>query len=408
MVFRFLSFSKIARGSGLKFFQAHNKGSVMINKARLVRLTQQLIRIHSENPPGDERAVSSFVARQLSEAGYAPKVFRYFPRRDNVSALWRGKKGNFVCLLSPHLDTVPPGNGWKVNPFSGLVRNGKIYGRGATDDKGNLAVVLEVMLSLKEDRAELEGDWLFLATADEETGSGRGLRPWLDKNPRQADFAVILDSDAGHIITSQKGLIHFKVHVPGRKAHGAYPDRGINAIDRASVLMSALKKMRFPHMPHALLKPPTINIGTIQGGDKVNMVADWCDFEVDLRFVPGLRAEKMLHLVRTALRKTGIPFRIHVSDIQEPYEISRTHPLVSCLKQAGQKAGFSPLVKGSEGATVITFFKKKGIPAVATGWGSKGCAHATDEYACIRDLVRGARQLESFIRIFDAKMSSFR
>lgn len=380
----------------------------MINKARLIRLTRQLIRINSENPPGDERAVAAFVAGELRKAGYAANVFRYVSRRDNVSALFKGKKGHYVCLLSPHLDTVPAGKGWSKDPFSGKVLGGKIYGRGATDDKGNLAVALEVMRSLKEDQADVQGHWLFLATADEETGSARGLRPWLDQNAHKADFAVILDSDEGHIITSQKGLIHFKVHVPGRKAHGAYPERGINAIDRAMVLADVLKKIRFPYKPHALLKPPTVNIGTIRGGDKVNMVADWCDFEADLRFVPGMTAKKILSQITAAFRKTRIPFRIQVADIQDPYEISSKHPLVSCLFNSGRKAGFSSRIKGSEGATVITFFKKKGIPAVATGWGSRGCAHATDEYVSVDDLYRGARQLENFIRLFDERMSTLR
>lgn len=379
----------------------------MINKERLIRLTRQLIRINSENPPGDERSIAAFVAKELRRAGYSPGIFRYSPRRDNCSALLKGAGGKFCCLLSPHLDTVPAGNGWSLDPFSGIIRAGRIYGRGATDCKGNLAVALEVMISLKEDGAPLQGDWMFLATADEETGSGRGLLPWLEKNRRKPDFAVILDSDEGHVIIAQKGLIHFKVEVGGRKAHGAYPERGVNAIDGALVLIKELKTLKFKAPSHTLLNPPTINIGTIHGGDKVNMVADWCEFEADLRFVPGMEAREILAAIRAAWKKTGIAFHLRAQDIQQPYEISRTHPLVRCLLKAGEETGMEPRVKGSEGATVITFFKNKGIPAVATGWGAKGCAHATDEYVRVHDLLAGARQLERFVRIFDKKMSSF-
>ncbi|MFA5315187.1 MAG: M20/M25/M40 family metallo-hydrolase, partial [Candidatus Omnitrophota bacterium] len=104
-------------------------------------------------------------------------------------------------------------------------------------------------------------------------------------------------------------------------------------------------------------------------------------------------------------RRTGIPFRLVVNDIQQPYEISCRHPLVRGLKAAAR--GIAPSrVTGSEGATVITFFKRKNIPAVATGWGASGCAHATDEFVRIADLERGARVLERFIRIFDAGFSS--
>lgn len=376
----------------------------MINKQRLIRLTRQLLKINSENPPGDERAVAAFVARQLRQAGLEPRILTYFPRRDNVMAVLRGREKKYSVLLSPHLDTVPAGSGWNSGPFSGELKAGRIYGRGATDCKGNLAVALEVLRSLKEDGIPLKGDWVFLATADEETGSAKGLVPWLEKCRMTPDYAVILDSDAFNIITAQKGLIHFKVEVHGRRAHGAYPHRGVNAIDRAVTLIAALKKMKFVSRPHALLAPATINIGTICGGDKVNMVAERCVFEVDLRYLPRMDARGILAAIKTTFRRTGILFKLVVNDIQQPYEISSAHPLVRGLKAAAEGIALSR-VRGSEGATAITFFRRKNIPAVATGWGSIGCAHATDEYVGVADLYRGARILERFIKIFDAGFS---
>jgi acetylornithine deacetylase/succinyl-diaminopimelate desuccinylase family protein len=376
----------------------------MINKRRLIRLTQQLIRINSENPPGDERALAGFVASYLRRAGLASRTFRYHPRRDNVTAVLRGNKRKYSVLLSPHLDTVPAGKGWTQGPFSGNLRSGKIFGRGATDCKGNLAVAMEVLCSLKEDGAALGGDWIFLATADEETGSGKGLVPWLERCRLKPDGALILDSDAFDIITAQKGLIHFKVKVSGRRAHGAYPHRGSNAIDGAMVLLSELKKIKLAFPRHRLLHPPTVNIGTIHGGDKVNMVADWCAFEVDLRFLPGMDAEKILGRIRKAFHKTGISFALEVQDIQEPYEIVQDHLLVRTLRAAARGIVSASCVKGSEGATVITFFKDKHIPAVATGWGARGTAHATDEYVRVSDLYRGAVVLERFVGLFDRAM----
>ncbi len=376
----------------------------MIDKRRLIRLIRQLVAINSENPPGDERAVAAFVSGYLRRAGLKTDILTYVPRRDNVMAVLRGREKKYSVLLSPHLDTVPAGNGWLHGPFSGALEGGRVYGRGATDCKGNLAVAMEVLCSLKEDGVPLRGDWIFLATADEETGSARGLVPWLEKSRVRPDYALILDADAFNIVTAQKGLIHFKVEVQGRKAHGAYPHRGINAIDRAVTLIAELKKMKFVSSPHALLAPPTVNIGTIRGGDKVNMVADWCVFEVDLRFLPGMDAAKILAAIKARLRRTGIPFRVVVNDIQQPYEISCRHPLVRGLKAAAR--GIAPSrVTGSEGATVITFFRRKNIPAVATGWGTSGCAHATDEFVRVADLQRGARVLERFIRIFDTAFS---
>jgi acetylornithine deacetylase/succinyl-diaminopimelate desuccinylase family protein len=375
----------------------------VINKERLIRLTRDLLRINSENPPGNEKAIASCVASCLGKIGLKARIRAFYKDRDNVSAVWAGKRRDGALLITPHLDTVPAGSGWTQGPFSGNIRRGRIYGRGATDCKGNLAVALEVLTSLTQDGFRPEHDVIFLATADEEAGSSKGLIPFLEKNIIKPDFALILDSDDCNIIVAQKGLIHFMVKVSGRKAHGAYPHRGVNAIDHACRLMEILKNLRFGFKRHSLLQPPTVNIGTIRGGDKVNMVADWCVFEADLRFSPGMDSKKILGQIKRGFDRARVDYEIVVSDIQQPYEISTRHPLVSSLKKAARGIVKDSPVKGSEGATVITFFKKKNIPAVATGYGASGCAHATDEYARVDDLYRGALVLERFIRIFDKR-----
>lgn len=375
----------------------------MIKKQRLMRLARELVRINSENPPGDERAVAGFVFRYLKKIGLRPKIVRFAPRRDNVLVLLKGHSRGGALLLTPHLDTVPAGDGWRFGPFSGAVSRGRIYGRGATDCKGNVAVSLEALASIVEDGISLKHDVIWLGSADEETGSGKGIIPFLEKKIIKPAYALILDSDAFKVIVAQKGLIHFKVKVLGRRAHGAYPERGVNAIEAACRLIAVLKGMKFFYRPHRYLKPPTVNIGTIRGGDKVNMVADRCAFEADLRFLPGMDAALILQDIRRAFRKTKARFAIEINDIQKSYEIDASHILVRTLKEAS--CGIAPECRasGSEGATVITFFQKRGIPAVATGYGSAGCAHATDEYVGIDDLVRGARVLEKFIKVFDAR-----
>ncbi len=378
----------------------------MINKKRLIRLTQDVLRINSENPPGNEAAIAAYVSSYLKRVGLKVRTYSFFADRDNVMAVLpasdaKKRKSNKPLLITPHLDTVPAGKGWKFDPFGGKVCGGKIYGRGSTDCKGNLAVALEVVSSLVEDGAVLTHDLIFLATADEETGSAKGLQPFLKKSIIRPAYALILDSDEFDIISSQKGLIHFKVRVAGRRAHGAYPERGINAIQRASELMSLLQKFKFSYKKHKFLKPPTINIGTIMGGDKVNMVPDWCEFEADLRFLPGMDSSKILSDIKDMFKKTGFKAEITINDIQEPYEIDTQHPMIKALKAAAKGIVPESKIKGSEGATVITFFKKSNIPAVATGYGARGTAHATDEYARLIDLYRGAQVLERFIKIFD-------
>ena len=371
----------------------------MINKKRLIQLTRKLIQINSQNPPGNEVEIACFLRAYLERFGLKSKIYEFAQNRPNLVCLLKaGAPGPKTILISPHLDTVPAGRGWRFPPLAGIIKNGKIYGRGATDCKCNLAAAIEVLHSLSQDKTRLKNDILFAATADEESGSKSGLIPLLKKNILKADYALILDSDEFDVVIAQKGLIHFKLSLFGRKAHGAYPWRGVNAINIASSIIQDLENYKFEYQKHPLLHPPTINIGTIRGGDKVNMVADWCEFELDLRYLPGESVEVILTDLKRLVAMRAKKFRLHIDGIQEPYEISKNHPLVSSLLKVWRKHSAAASLKGSEGATVITFFKKKGIPAVASGFGSKGCAHINDEYVKIDNLYRGAKALEEFLR----------
>jgi len=371
----------------------------MINRKRLIKLTQDLIRIDSQNPPGDERRIAVFVESYLKELGLKVKVYEFKPRRANVVAFLKGK-GNRSLLLTPHLDTVPSGSSWKLNPFAAKIIGNRIYGLGATDCKCNLASLMEAINSIVEEGRVLPYNLIFAATADEESGSALGLIPLLNKGILKPDAAVVLDADDFQIITAQKGLMHVRVKIQGKKAHGAYPELGINAIDLAVKVISKMKEYKFSYQKNKYLKPPTVNIGTIKGGDKVNVVADWCEFELDFRFLPGANHKNLLSTLRSILKKYSRNFTIEINGIQKPYAISEGHPLVNYLKKALRYARITPKIRGSEGATVVTFFKEKGIPAIATGFGVSDCAHTADEYVGINNLYKGTLALENFLKIF--------
>jgi len=372
----------------------------MINKKRLIKLTQDLIKINSQNPPGDEFRIACFVKNYLRTLRVKVKTYEFKKRRSNVVAVLPGRNNKHSLLITPHLDTVPSGKSWSFEPFSGKIYKDRIYGLGATDCKGNLATALEAINSLVEDKIILEYNLIFAATADEESGSGLGLVPLLDKGILKPDAALVLDSDDFEIIIAQKGLMHIKVKIKGKRAHGAYPWRGENAIDKALDMLKDLKDIKFSYKSNKYLRPPTMNIGTIKGGDKVNVVADWCEFELDFRFLPGMSAEDLLKRIKKIIQKHTRKFKIEIEGIQKPYYIDKTHPLVTYLNRAIQKNKIKALIKGSEGATVITFFQNKNIPAVATGFGCEGQAHIADEYITIENLYKGALVLVDFLKSF--------
>ena len=371
----------------------------MIKKKRLVSLLKKLISINSENPGGNEFRIARFAGDYLARLGLKIQIYEFKEKRSNLIALLEGKNRRRSLLLTPHLDTVPCGGSWTKKPFAGTVINGRLYGLGATDRKGDLAAAMEAVTGIVESGRKLEYNLILAATADEETGSHYGIIPLLEKRILNPDAAVVLDSDDFSIVVAQKGLIHLTVSIRGKRAHGAYPWLGDSAIDRAAAVINDIRKHKFPFRPHEYLRPPTVNVGTIRGGDKVNVVADRCDFELDIRFLPETPPARILSELKSILRKNaGGRYKIAVQSLQRPYSIGVEHPLVEHLREAMRSRRVRPKISGSEGATVITFFQERGIPAVATGFGCEGCNHISDEYVKIDNLYRGAGILETFLR----------
>ncbi|MBI5144872.1 MAG: M20 family metallopeptidase [Candidatus Omnitrophica bacterium] len=373
----------------------------MVNRKRLIKLTQKLISIDSQNPPGDEAKIARFIVGYLKELKLQPKIYEFKKRRSNVVLVLAGRNKKNSLLITPHLDTVPAGKSWSFSPFAARIFRERIYGLGATDCKGNLACALEVINSLVEDAVILDYNLIFAATCDEESGSKLGLIPLLERGILKPTQAVVLDSDDFNIIVTQKGLVHLKVKLQGLRAHGAYPWRGRNAIDVAINILQEIKKYKFIFPKNKYLRPATVNIGTIKGGDKVNVVADWCEFELDFRFLPGMSEKKILQDLKKIIQRYTLKFKIEIEAIQAPYTIDTGHPLAKQISWTMKNFGLTPVVKGSEGATTITFFQNKNIPAIATGFGSANCAHMADEYVKIDNLYKGALVLEEFLKNYN-------
>jgi succinyl-diaminopimelate desuccinylase len=370
----------------------------MVNKKRLIKTIQKLISLDSQNPPGDERKIAEFVSFYLKDLGLKIRTYTFRDKRVNLVATLAGKKRQKSLLLTPHLDTVPAGKNWKRPPLSAKIIGDRIYGLGSTDCKGNLASGLEAIWALVEDGIKLDYDLIFAATADEESGSTLGLIPLLERKLLKADAAVVLDADDFEIVVTQKGLMHLSVRLAGKKAHGAYPWLGINAIDLAAKIILDLKSQHREFVKNKYLRAPTVNVGTIKGGDKVNVVSDWCEFELDFRFLPGSGEKEILRSLRKIITKYTTNYKIQIQSVQNPYYLDPGHPLVNSLVAAMKSLKIKPQISGSEGATVITFFKAMNIPAIATGFGRQGCAHIADEYACLDNLYKGAQVLVEFLK----------
>ncbi|MCM8819190.1 MAG: S-methyl-5-thioribose-1-phosphate isomerase, partial [Candidatus Omnitrophica bacterium] len=209
----------------------------------VIKLLQNLIRIDSQNPPGDERKIVDFIKHYLDKLGVSSKIYVFKKNRPNLVCKILSKNSSKKLLFAPHIDTVPGGRGWKFLPFSGKIYKKRIYGRGATDCKVNVAACLALIKNIVTKKIKLKNlDLIFAFCGDEETGSRYGIIPLL-KYLKNIDWAVVLDSDDFNIVVAQKGLLHLRIELFGKEAHGAYPERGLNAILKAVDILKKIESL---------------------------------------------------------------------------------------------------------------------------------------------------------------------
>lgn len=353
--------------------------------ARVVKIASRLISVPSENPPGDERGVAKELEKILDEQGIPHKRVVYDKKRVNVIA--KVGEGKRRLLLLTHLDTVPAGNDWKSDPFKPVIKKGKLYGRGSSDDKGNLAAAVEAMIRVK---GKIDGELVLAATANEECGGKYGLHSLLEEGRLSADAALLVDVGAFKIDIAEKGPLWLKLQAKGKSAHGANPEKGENAIMKMSRALERLSRLELGGN-HPLLGKPTINVGTICGGEKTNMVPDLCEATIDVRMLPKQKESEIIRKIR---RVAGVKVE-KISSVR-PCETDPKSEIVKALKTAVKEVtGFAKL-EGVAGCTCLSLLP---MPAVATGFGS-GTAHEKNEFIRTKDLEKGAEVLEKTVLLY--------
>ncbi|MFH1228985.1 MAG: M20 family metallopeptidase [Candidatus Aenigmatarchaeota archaeon] len=358
-----------------------------------VELTQELIRINSENPPGNERGVARFIRDFLEGLKIPAEMIEFEKNRFDVVASVGSGRG---IMLNGHMDTVPVGNNWKHDPFGGNVVNGKLYGRGASDMKGGIASILAAVQNLSKEK--FKGKLLLTFVADEEANQ-KGSE-YLIKNRRDIfkgiGYGVMADSNDMQITTAQKGIVQIVVGFRGKAAHASTPELGDNAIYKAAEfvleirkLMSNLGKTRNPVMGSG-----TASVGTIKGGIKVNVVPDFCNVEVDRRTIPGETLDYAINQIKEILKRLKLKADVQIKTSRMPMQIGENSEMVTLLKKISKaKTSSSPGYMETE-----MYFKELGIPCVDIGPGLDRQAHVADEYVPIKNLQKATNIYEKLIR----------
>ncbi|MEW1725020.1 M20 family metallopeptidase [Streptomyces sp. NPDC093109] len=371
---------------------AADRARAAVNTGRLTDLTVAMVRCDTRNPPGDETAIVPLLRDVLHGLGARTEVFEPAPGRTSVlGTLGAGDGSRPRLLINGHIDVVAlQAEDWSVPPFGGVVREGRVHGRGACDMKGGIAAAIEGVRACQDAGVELPCDLLFHLVADEETGGRWGTGALLAADRIAADAAIVPEPSELGVGIAERGTLLAEVRVFGRAAHGGDPAAGHSAIADAARLVQAAHLADFGTTPHRLLGNPTCNVGTIHGGSMPNIVADSATLRLDRRVLPGWTEQEVLDGLAAVLERagTGIDHTVETLSFVEGSELDPEHPFVRSVCEA---AGGAP-VRGLNLGTDARFLRNDlGIPTVVYGPGSMTVAHAADEYVPVDELSAAAR-----------------
>ena len=370
-----------------------------IRKKELVDLTIQLVQTPTENPPGNEKVAAKFLKPLLSKMGFKIKTIISPERRWNLVAEKRWGRGGRTLIFNGHLDVVPAGSPsqWKYPPFQGKLYRGRIYGRGSSDMKSGIASFLHALSMMERSRVPLHQSAVILHLVSDEESHGHQGMGWLAQREGIQGNAVLVGEPTDlQPVIAQKGALWLRILTLGKSAHGSKPHLGVNAVEKMMKLIERLNLIRL-EKEHPLLGKPTLSIGTIQGGTKVNVVPDRCEIEVDRRLLPGERKEEVLGEIKEVLdsfrsEDPSFQYRMEEIDSAEPSEVDPEEEIVKTGMEAIQSVmGKKPILRGFSGFTDSRFYTNQfHIPTLIFGPGGVDQSHTTDESVEVEALVHAA------------------
>lgn len=350
-------------------------------------LTQDLIRLRSINPPGDEDACARLVAARLSAAGFAVSAYRFAATRTSIVATLPGSSDTAPICFTGHLDTVPLGAApWTREPLAAEIEGDRLYGRGSSDMKSGVAAMVTAALDLARLPRGKAG-LVLIFTAGEETGcdGARYLASLPDVVP-QAGALLVGEPTGNEPLIGHKGALWLKAGFHGVTAHGSMPELGDNAVLKAARGVLCLADHKFTAAAHHHLGRPSLNIGSLHGGLNVNSVPDQAEVQIDIRTVPGQSNER-IHADIAGLLEDGASLAPMVdvgavaSDPQNEW-ISSVFDLHERLHGGRIDPRGAPFFTD---ASVLTP-AMGGVPTLILGPGETTMAHKTDEYCLISKL----------------------
>jgi succinyl-diaminopimelate desuccinylase len=368
-------------------------------------LLAALVRIPSVNPafgqPGDpdewfnEGRMAGFVAGWLRDLGLDVETDAVAPDRPNVIARLKGKGNGPAMLWEGHLDTVQVTG--MSEPFTPRVERGRLYGRGAVDDKGCLAAFMLALRDLVRDPPP--GDVTFLAAVDEEYRFA-GITHHLKRGERY-DLGIAGEPTNLRIVRACKGCVRWHVEVLGRAAHTAKPHEGVDAVVAATGLLAGYRRaMEARTATHPLLGRSTLVCTGFEAGEGPNTVPSRAMLRFDYRYLPSEEGAEVWRdfealTARLAAEAPEARFIVHPPFIDSSaMDVPATSPIVALLGGVCQGFGIDPEPQGVPyGSDATKMVDIGGVPTVVFGPGSIDQAHAKDEFVTLAEVTKAAAML---------------
>ncbi len=379
-----------------------------------VRFLQTLVRIPTDTPPGNNAPHADRTAELLTALGF--EVEKHVVPTADVQAAGMQSVTNLIVrhrfsddgptiALNAHGDVVPPGEGWTHDPYGAEIVDGRLYGRAAAVSKSDFATYSFALLALKNSGLPLQGAVELHFTYDEEFGGELGPGWLLSQGLTQPDY-LIAAGFSYQVVTAHNGCLQMEVTLHGLASHAAYPDTGIDALQAANRLLTALyahnEMLKARRSEVAGIAHPYLNVGRIEGGSNTNVVPGKVVLKLDRRMIPeedpaAVEAEVRALIENAVAQSPGVKLelkRLLLANSMKP--LPGAAPLVAALQKHGEAVfGESIPTSGTPLYTDVRLYTARGIPAAIYGAGPRTVlesnAKRADEHLMLDDLRRATQ-----------------
>ncbi len=372
-----------------------------INSDEIVAFLQALVQVPSVNPPGDVREAIRLVEEKLAAEGFTTVVVGPTPEKLNIVATLNGQGAGPRLAFNAHVDVVPIGEeaAWQYPPFGGEIHDGRVYGRGAGDDKASVTAQVMAAIALARSRVPFDGALIVTEVADEEVGGAAGAGYIVEQGHVEADYVIVGEQTFGQICVGERGGAPVKVTVYGATGHAATPWKGVNAIEGMARVITALREELWPKLAartHPFLNQSTATISMIEGGVKTNVIPDRCTIHVDRRILPGETPEGTVAEIREIAERAiadvpGLRVETFSPGGRLAIEADPASPISQALQAATRQIGKEVVLTGFFAGTDGKHFAKKGWPTLIMGPGDPATAHTPNEWVGIDEVLEATK-----------------